>query len=215
MSTWTTPITFTSGSVLTAAQMNTELRDHVNFLKGALDLITNSTTADTGNTMLVSMRRGATTDISLQATVTGDTAGRVNMYAGGHFKWSDGTASHDLMQERGGIGQAKFSANGTANASIVRVEATSGQQAWVDLLVAGDAASRTRLRGDTGATGLFTGPGSSTPLAVVGQRQTGWTVATGTPSRATYATSTVTLAVLAGVVMALEQDLITHGMIGT
>lgn len=49
---------------------------------------------------------------------------------------------------------------------------------------------------------------------VVGARQTGWTVATGTPSRATFTTGGVTLSTLAGVVMALEQDLITHGLIG-
>jgi hypothetical protein len=49
---------------------------------------------------------------------------------------------------------------------------------------------------------------------VVSTRKTGWTVATGTPSRATYATSTVGLATLAGVVMALETDLIAHGLIG-
>lgn len=45
-------------------------------------------------------------------------------------------------------------------------------------------------------------------------RKTGWTVATGTPQRTTFATSTVTLSQLAGVVMALEQDLISHGLIG-
>jgi hypothetical protein len=45
-------------------------------------------------------------------------------------------------------------------------------------------------------------------------RPTGWTVATGTPQRTTFATSTVTLAQLAGVVMALEQDLIAAGLIG-
>jgi len=50
---------------------------------------------------------------------------------------------------------------------------------------------------------------------VVGARATGWTVATGTPSRATFTTSGVSLATLAGVVMALEQDLIAHGLIGT
>jgi hypothetical protein len=49
---------------------------------------------------------------------------------------------------------------------------------------------------------------------VVGARRTGWGVATGTPSRATYATSSVTLPTLAGIVMALEQDLIAHGLIG-
>jgi hypothetical protein len=50
---------------------------------------------------------------------------------------------------------------------------------------------------------------------VVTARQTGWTVMTGTPQRGTFATGSVTLAQLAGVVMALEQDLITHGLIGT
>lgn len=50
---------------------------------------------------------------------------------------------------------------------------------------------------------------------VVGARATGWTVATGTASRATYTTTGVSLATLAGVVMALEQDLIAHGLIGT
>lgn len=50
---------------------------------------------------------------------------------------------------------------------------------------------------------------------VVAARRTGWTVATGTASRATFTTSGVTLSTLAGVVMALEQDLIAHGLIGT
>lgn len=50
---------------------------------------------------------------------------------------------------------------------------------------------------------------------VVAARQTGWTVMTGTPQRGTFTTGGVTLAQLAGVVMALEQDLIAHGLIGT
>lgn len=49
---------------------------------------------------------------------------------------------------------------------------------------------------------------------VIGARATGWTVATGTASRATFVTSTVTLEQLAQRVMALEQDLIAHGIIG-
>ena len=50
---------------------------------------------------------------------------------------------------------------------------------------------------------------------VVDARQTGWTAATGTATRATFATSTVTLEVLAQHVKALIDDLITHGLIGT
>jgi hypothetical protein len=51
---------------------------------------------------------------------------------------------------------------------------------------------------------------------VVGARQTGWTAMTGTPNiAAVYDTSTVTLAQLAGRVMALQVGLTTHGLIGT
>ena len=50
---------------------------------------------------------------------------------------------------------------------------------------------------------------------VVGTRVTGWTAPTGTATRATFATSTVTLGDLAQAVKALVDDLTTHGLIGT
>ncbi len=50
---------------------------------------------------------------------------------------------------------------------------------------------------------------------VVGARVTGWAAATGTATRTTFVTSTVTLAQLAERVKALEDDLIAHGLIGT
>jgi hypothetical protein len=51
---------------------------------------------------------------------------------------------------------------------------------------------------------------------VVGARDTGWSAMTGTPNENTvYDTSTVTLAQLAGRVMALQTALTTHGLIGT
>lgn len=50
---------------------------------------------------------------------------------------------------------------------------------------------------------------------VVGPRDTGWTAMTGTPDKSTsYATSTITLAQLAGRVMQLQASLTTHGLIG-
>lgn len=49
---------------------------------------------------------------------------------------------------------------------------------------------------------------------VVGARVTGWGAATGTATRTTFATSTVTTAQLAERVKALIDDLITHGLIG-
>ncbi len=51
---------------------------------------------------------------------------------------------------------------------------------------------------------------------VVGPRDTGWTAMTGTADEVTsYATSSITLAQLAGRVMALQTALTTHGLIGT
>lgn len=50
---------------------------------------------------------------------------------------------------------------------------------------------------------------------VVGPRDTGWTAMTGSSDKATaYATSTVTLAQLAGRVMAIQAALTTHGLLG-
>lgn len=50
---------------------------------------------------------------------------------------------------------------------------------------------------------------------VVSTRKTGWTAATGTATRTTFATTTVTTEVLAQHVKALIDDLISHGLIGT
>lgn len=50
---------------------------------------------------------------------------------------------------------------------------------------------------------------------VIAQRDTGWTAMTGTADKSTaYATSTVTLAQLAGRVMSIQAALTTHGLIG-
>lgn len=50
---------------------------------------------------------------------------------------------------------------------------------------------------------------------VVGARVTGWAAATGTATRTTFVTSTVTLEQLAERVKALIDDLVAHGLIGT
>ena len=51
-------------------------------------------------------------------------------------------------------------------------------------------------------------------VLVVGARQTGWTAPTGTATRTTFATASVTLPQLAQRVHALIDDLIAHGLIG-
>jgi hypothetical protein len=63
--------------------------------------------------------------------------------------------------------------------------------------------------------------GTGTPVLqingtqVLSTRKTGWTAATGTATRTSFATSTVTTAALAQAVKALLDDLISHGVIGT
>jgi len=59
------------------------------------------------------------------------------------------------------------------------------------------------------STGIFWGINQ-----VVSNRKTGWTAPTGTATRTTFATSTVTLTQLAERVKALIDDLTTHGLIG-
>lgn len=51
-------------------------------------------------------------------------------------------------------------------------------------------------------------------LQVISDRRTGWAAATGTATRTTFATGTVTLPLLAERVKALIDDLISHGLIG-
>lgn len=52
-------------------------------------------------------------------------------------------------------------------------------------------------------------------VQVTGARSTGWGAPTGTPTRTTFATGSVTTAQLAERVKALIDDLTTHGLIGT
>lgn len=89
MTVWTTPATWATGAV-TAAQMNTEIRDHLNWLKGALDVITESTATDTGTTTKLVITRAAGTDNVLEAKVTGDSWGRLIINADGKVDMSHG-----------------------------------------------------------------------------------------------------------------------------
>lgn len=59
-----------------------------------------------------------------------------------------------------------------------------------------------------------TGKIATNGTQVLAARQTGWSAATGTATRTSFATSTVTTVQLAQAVKALIDDLITHGLIG-
>jgi hypothetical protein len=100
VSTWTAPITWVNGAV-TAATMNAEIRDHANFLKGSLDLITASTTADTGVTTYIDIRRTTNTDPAFRSGVSGAANPELQIDRNGRHQWGPGGASAlDLFLER-------------------------------------------------------------------------------------------------------------------
>lgn len=82
-------------------------------------------------------------------------------------------------------------------------------------------AGRTKITSTDGTLNLTNQAGSGfTGLQFVGTqvlttRRTGWTAPTGTATRTSFATGSVTLPALAEAVKALIDDLTTHGLIGT
>jgi hypothetical protein len=99
MTTWIAPATWVNGT-LTAAFANAEVRDHLNFLKGALDLLTGSTTADAGTGMSILVTRGGTGSFGLETQVTGDSTPRWGVTAAGSVQWGSGAAARDVYLQR-------------------------------------------------------------------------------------------------------------------
>jgi len=269
MSTWTAPVTWINGAV-TAASMNTELTNHLNFLKGSLDLITNSTTADTSNTTQLRIKRASSGLTAFDASVTGDAAMRFRVAADGALAWGDGTGAADIALYRIGADHLRLDDRLTLQRALVSDIAlsayvaadtesrlailASGEIQWSagsgvqdtnlyrsaasllktddNLLVSGYIALGTSdtslIRDGVGILRVAASGVSATlrlegiagalqvnNVQVVSARRTGWTAATGTETRSTFATSTVTLPQLAERVAAIIDDLTAHGLIGT
>lgn len=97
----------------------------------------------------------------------------------------------------------------TVTASDVTAGSEDATITW-QTIAAGTLATRMTL-----ATALnLSVPLQRAGTQVVDTRKTGWTAATGTATRTSFATSTVTTAQLAERVKALIDDLISHGLIG-
>jgi len=98
MAVWTTPITWSNGGV-TALTMNTEIRDHLTWLKGFADLITASTAADSGTATRLAVVRAGSTDNAFECRVSGDTNARLTLNAGGTITVSHGNDTlRDMFQ---------------------------------------------------------------------------------------------------------------------
>lgn len=108
-------------------------------------------------------------------------------------------------------GFVKLSAN-VGNGLIIRA---SEAAAIIKILCGGDLAANEMLRIQAGAVDLRNNAVlRANGTQVLTSRRTGWAAPTGTATRTTFATGTVTLVQLAERVKALIDDLTTHGVIG-
>jgi hypothetical protein len=83
--------------------MNTEIRDHLNWLKGFADLVTNSTASDSGTNTGLRITRTATAGEALAGRVTGDTFNRFQLNAGGSLQEGPGNAAIDITLDRAAL----------------------------------------------------------------------------------------------------------------
>jgi hypothetical protein len=142
-----------------------------------------------------------------------------------------GQVSYYMYDGAGGFGQTSrvvgFAESATSGNTPggVRVEvATSGNAVPNSEAVRVTSAGNVLIGNTTGTerlsvTGNIAATSSGNTFmvggtAVVGSRKAGWGAATGTATRTTFATSTVTTTQLAERVKALIDDLISHGLIG-
>lgn len=90
MSVWQVPPNFVNGG-LSATDLN-KLSADLTFLKGALDLLTNASTADTGTGTLLSITRPAVTDVILNGLKSGESNARIQLRPDG-IRFGDGTGA--------------------------------------------------------------------------------------------------------------------------
>ena len=101
-----------------------------------------------------------------------------------------------------------LTARSTATANLEASITTAVDVKNVNLRIYNGASQTARIRYDTGEYFILGNP-------IIGSRKTGWTAATGTATRTSFDTSTVSTAQLAERLKALLDDLISHGLIGS
>jgi hypothetical protein len=165
---------------------------------------------------------GSTGSIVSTATYFADTPLASGASIGTHYQFYAAAAT------AAGTNWAYFSAGSTNSAFGGWVSINKTTTPAVALDVAGAISSTGDVNINSGkfivtaATGNISATGSATAASyrvganqILGARDTGWSAMTGTSNKATvYDTSTVTLAQLAGRVMALQAALTSHGAIG-
>lgn len=136
MTTWLSPATWVNGPV-TAAQMNAEIRDHLNIIWGWANLVTDGTASDAGTGVRLAITRAAVGDNVLTGKITGDAVDRIQVQAGGRITWQNGTDTSgkvELYKNGDDILRTDDSleiADLTTDAGVV-INGTSGQALLLD-----------------------------------------------------------------------------------
>lgn len=200
----------TTGANLTAVGVNSLLANTTGNSSTAVGL--DSLRVNTSGSNLTAVGVG-----SLQNNTTGNSSTAVGV--GALFSNATGSSLVGF-----GVGAGRFIADGvtglTASSNSCFIGAsTKGTQNATNENVFGFNAtgngSNTVTLGDSNITNnFFRGALSLNGTQVISTRRTGWSAPTGTATRTTFATSTVTLSELAETVKALIDDLTTHGLIG-
>lgn len=149
MAAWIVPATWVSGTQITAAQMNAEVRDHLTWLKAALDLITRGSDSDSGNSTFLAIERASSGTAVLAGRVTGDTDDRLQLLASGSLKWGSGAGTVETTLERDSAGtlrlwaattNAQLRLRGSTSFSALGFEAAdSSRKAQIDIGTGGSA----------------------------------------------------------------------------
>lgn len=182
--------TYTSAFVVQLARSAGALATVLN-VSGDGDITSTNTTATTNAAVTVATTTLATTGTAANGLATRhlwqieDSGGNLSDAAAWDVAWSDATAASEDA-----VVEIRVAAGGTL-AKVVTVGS-----AFVDV---NSASGEYRVNG----------------TKVVSARITGWATATGTATRSTFDTTTVTTSQLAERVKALIDDLFTHGLINT
>ena len=115
-------------------------------------------------------------------------------------------ASYVYINEHSGANRVIIGKAGTDNRFMINLQSTGGGSSFVVRDSGGNQAMKINDAGN-----LF----DKNDAQLLTTRRTGWAAPTGTATRTTFATGTVTLPLLAERVKALIDDLMSHGLINT
>jgi hypothetical protein len=208
--------TFTSGDTVTPTKLNNArtVSDIVNAdVKSDAAIAGTKIAPNFGSQAIVTtgtLTTGAATSSTLSLT-TGSNPLYVANSSEPYIEVRDTTATtRSFVQAANGVG-----AIGTISNHPLRISTNNTERMRIDAngnVGINDTAPAYHLdvNGDANVTGVL----RVDDTQVVTNRRTGWAAPTGTATRTTFATSTVTTAQLAERVKALIDDLTTHGLIG-